>query len=436
MSLRSKLTYIVVILGIVAIMISTYFMAGYNRRILIDDTLENNKAISSAISISIDNYLSELVNTTKTLASTPFIKEYVRENGRRFESLNQEDRDIRIGELNEKWVTTNDLNDTFIQDYISNPAAKYLREQFKVIPNLYGEIFITDRYGGLVASTTKLTTFSHGYKEWWLASYNDGKGEVFFDDRGYDSSVGDFVLGVVVPIYDDGEVIGILKSNMKIFSLFNETIKDYYSLYEPGLIRIARTDGKVLLEPDKQPLSTRIEEGLLSDIGKDMESKIYRDENDGEMLFSASPIKSTIRSTDIGFGGSHESIDHIRGNAGDNWMVILTTPAAIIDQKVLKLIKEFLLIGFLCIGFIAIFTLFFVRKITRNIIKLVDFTKEVDWRNLDRRIEVRTDDEIGALANSFNDMIVRLNRMMVSRMELMEEIDRRIEAEKKLQRLS
>ncbi|NLJ79362.1 MAG: GGDEF domain-containing protein, partial [Tissierellia bacterium] len=42
----------------------------------------------------------------------------------------------------------------------------------------------------------------------------------------------------------------------------------------------------------------------------------------------------------------------------------------------------------------------------------------------------------GALANSFNDMIVRLNRMMVSRMELMEEIDRRIEAEKKLQRLS
>ena len=227
-----------------------------------------------------------------------------------------------------------------------------------------------------------------------------------------------------------------LKSNMKIFSLFNETIKDYYSLYEPGLIRIARTDGKVLLEPDKQPLSTRIEEGLLSDIGKDMESKIYRDENDGEMLFSASPIKSTIRSTDIGFGGSHESIDHIRGNAGDNWMVILTTPAAIIDQKVLKLIKEFLLIGFLCIGFIAIFTLFFVRKITRNIIKLVDFTKEVDWRNLDRRIEVRTDDEIGALANSFNDMIVRLNRMMVSRMELMEEIDRRIEAEKKLQRLS
>ena len=69
------------------------------------------------------------------------------------------------------------------KDTCQTPAV-HLKKQQEVIPGLYGEIFLTNIYGELIASTTKLTTHYHGDKYWWLEAYNEGEGKVFFDDRG------------------------------------------------------------------------------------------------------------------------------------------------------------------------------------------------------------------------------------------------------------
>ena len=269
MSFRAKLISITTALGIIIVTILTFIMAGYNRKILIESTLESNRNIALAISINIDNYLEELSRTTKTLATTPAIIECIKESNREFGLLDGADRNNRIRALDDKWISIDDRNHGFIQEYLSNPVAEHLKRQKEVIPDLYGEIFITNIYGALIASTEKLTTFYHGDKYWWLEGYNGGRGKVFFDDRGYDESVGDFVLGVVVPVYDKGDVVGILKSNMRIFSLFSEVIENYSLLYEPGVAKIARTDGVIILESDKEPLSTRIVDEFLPMLGKD-----------------------------------------------------------------------------------------------------------------------------------------------------------------------
>jgi len=52
-----KFISLIITLGIVTVLISTSFMAKYNEEILLEDTLNNNKEIAEAISISIDNYL-------------------------------------------------------------------------------------------------------------------------------------------------------------------------------------------------------------------------------------------------------------------------------------------------------------------------------------------------------------------------------------------
>ena len=57
MTLRMKFISLIITLGIVTVLISTSFMAKYNEEILLEDTLNNNKEIAEAISISIDNYL-------------------------------------------------------------------------------------------------------------------------------------------------------------------------------------------------------------------------------------------------------------------------------------------------------------------------------------------------------------------------------------------
>lgn len=436
MSFRAKLINITTALGIVFVTMLTFFVARHNRKILIDNTLENNREVASAISINIDNYLVELSRTAKTLATTPVIIDRVKGSNRQIEHLSGEGRKNRIKVFNDKWTSTHDEKETFIQGSLSNPAAEHLKKQQEVIPGLYGEIFLTNMYGELIASTTKLTTYYHGDKYWWLEAYNKGEGKVFFDDRGYDDSVGDYVLGVVVPVYDQGQVIGILKSNIRISRLFSEVIQNYSLLYKPGSVKIARTDGAIVLEPGKEPFSTTISKDLLPILGEEITYGIYKDKNNQDILVSISPVANTIESSRFGFGGTVESIDHTLGNNDKNWMVVIEVPKEFIDSRVYEQTKQFLLIGFLTILIISLFTLFFIEKVTKNITKLVAFTEEVGQGNLDKHIEVRSNDEIGTLAKSFNKMLDRLKETMASRAELTEEINRRIKVEEKLKYLS
>ena len=95
--------------------------------------------------------------------------------------------------MNHRWMGTQDHSDPFIQQYLSNPVALYFKEPQARFPGEYGEIFLTKGYGELVASTAKLTTLAHAHKYWWKGDYSQGQGAIFFDDRGYDYSVGVFV---------------------------------------------------------------------------------------------------------------------------------------------------------------------------------------------------------------------------------------------------
>lgn len=75
--------------------------------------------------------------------------------------------------------------------------------------------------------------------------------------------------------------------------------------------------------------------------------------------------------------------------------------------------------------------LFLVNKATGNIIRLVQLTDEVGRGNLDRRVNINTNDEIGILAKSFNEMLTNLKQTTASKDELLKEMQKRRRAEKK-----
>lgn len=436
MSIRLKLTTTIIILGAMVVITLTSFMTVHNRRVLMDSTVQNNQDIAAAVSISLDNYLDELARTTETLATSHLIVESVIASNRESGLLDPFERKQRSNELNEKWMGITDSDDPFIQEYLSNSVARHLREQERVIPDLYGEIFVTNKYGELIAATGRLTTFYHGDKYWWLSTFNDGKGRVFFDDRGYDLSVEDFVLGVTVPIYHKGECIGVLKSNMKIFSLFSRVVQDYAAMYRPGIVKIARTDGQVVLEPNEPPLSTVVCQEFRPQLRDEILSTHYIDHSGEEILVSVSPIKNTTELSRFGFGGEGGSEDHMRGNTDGKWVVLLKLPKEHIKKKIASQTRQFLLIGFLSIFAISMAALFLVNKATGNIIRLVQLTDEVGRGNLDRRVNINTNDEIGILAKSFNEMLTNLKQTTASKDELLKEMQKRRRAEKILKHLS
>ena len=436
MSLRSKLTTSILIISMVFVLLSTMIMEYYNRGLLLNEAKVHDAHTAKAISISIDNYLNELGRTTSTLASSPIIKEALTESNHQLELLGEEKTKTRIEELNKKWMNTDDINDPFIQYYLANPVANFLREQREVIPDWYGEIFLTNKYGELVASTNKLTTLAHGEKYWWLASYNDGKGKLFFDDRGYDASATGYVLGVVAPIYENNEVVGILKCNINILDLLKGILNDHLEMSEPSTVKLVRSGGLVVFELNKEPLSENLDENFLSALNVDFISDIIIDTNNENILVTSNPVVNTSGSNEMGFGGSYESIDHILGNTGENWFVVLTMPKELINKNLFALTYQFLLLEFALLFIIFIFSLLFIKRVTSSIDDLVDFASEIGHDNLDKRIEVSSNDEIGKLAEVFNKMLTNIKETTASKEELTNEISKREIVEKELIHLS
>lgn len=424
--LRKKIVIIMILIGALIISVMTFIVANFNERLMTDNALKNNEEIAHVIVVTMDNYLNEISKTAKTLASSPVIRETLLESNSRLESLSIDDRNNVIGDLNNKWIDTDDINDPFIQNYLSNPVAAHLKYQQEIILNYYGEIFLTNKYGELVASTGKLSTLAHAHKYWWIASYNDGVGRVFFDDRGFDTSVDGYVLGVVVPVYDsNNNIIGILKSNINIIDLFDHIFKEYSDLFESGTVRIARTNGLVVFEPNQIPLSTTLDEVFISKIKDEETSVVIKDGRGDDVLLNIASINNTEGSSEIGFGGSHESIDHIQGNTGESWVVVLTMPKTVISEQMRAIIQQFIIVGIILLAIELILIFVFARRITKPIVELVNVTKDINHGNLDKQINISSKDEIGELVESFKNMIIRIKDTMASRDELVKEIKER-----------
>jgi len=234
------------------------------------------------------------------------LKKALIESNAEFDSLSELSRKEKIASLDKRWMNAKDAKDPFINAYLSNPASKHLLLQQKTVPDLYAEIFLTNRYGAMIASTEKLTTLAHAHKYWWKAGFDNGKGRIFLDDRGYDESAKTYVLGIVVPIKNSGEIIGILKCNINIKSAFTH-------INHHAKIQVVRTGGVVVSEQNVEPLTTNVDKSLL----KYLEQKRVVNEIVSGRLVSIYPVNITLGSEKIGFGGSYKSIDHIMGNRGE-----------------------------------------------------------------------------------------------------------------------
>ena len=428
MRLHYKITIIVLIFGVVILTSIS----------LIYTTLNNNNItkshqdmlIKNAVDLAhhIEHTLLDKIHITQTLSSAPIVLESLIKSNDHYEKFSEAEKKEYISELNEKWKKTEDIDNPFIVAYLNNRLANYLKNQQSVMPGMYGEIFITNRYGALVAGTGKLSTLAHAHKYWWKESYNSGKGKVFLDDRNFDESVNGYMIGVVVPIRQNGEIIGILKSNINIIDALDDMIKHYSSNYH-GDLKIVRSKGLVVLEDGSPTLSTKINPKLVESL-KNLEigSKLIED-NGRTNFISYAPVRLTIDEPGIGFGSKAESGNHSNPNNSEIWHTVVTydnSKAMLLNRQTEDLI---IYIGFIFIVFSALLSYLIGRWISKPIDELSEVAKRIGKGEHELRVEINSKDEVGTLAKSFNNMLDELEKTMTS---LTQEIEKRKEAETQL----
>jgi len=433
--LQYKAALVMIIFGVLIVFLLSLGFDIYSYRIVYDKEINNIENISKEVSLHIESHLIEKSIVATTLSSAPIIKETVMKSNARFSVISKNNRKRMIENLNKKWMKTSNVNDPFIRDYMSNTVAQFLKYQQKIIPGEYGEIFLTNRYGVMIATTGKLTTLAHRHKYWWQASFNDGKGRIFIDDRGFDASVKGYVLGIVVPIKHNNKIIGILKSNVNIMGPLTDIVQEFGGRH-PCKMRIVRTGGLIVAEKGVAPLSQKVSKAVIKKLQKKDYGNIIAEENNIKYLMAYSPIKITLGSSSHGFGGKKESLGHIKGNKGEAWHVVVCYKEKDFLKSTHEVTKKIIFAGIIFTILSAAVAQFFGKWIARPIINLSQAAHKIGEGDLATRVKVTTSDEIGVLGNSVNEMVENLQISTTSIDKLLSEIKERKRLEDQLRYLT
>lgn len=392
-----------------------------------DHLLENARERAEHVEINI----IDKANVVQALSTAPVIEEALSRSNSTFENMADDDREKEINRLNDRWMKTAGASDPFISSYMTNPVALFFKEQMERNRGKYGEIFLTNRYGTIIATTGKLTTLAHAHKYWWAAAFAEGKGRMFIDDRGFDASVEGYVLGITVPVMKDGEIIGILKCNVNMDALLLNTVEGF-KLGETGDLKVARSGGMIVREKDKEILSTRMPVHLVEVMNKRGAGSILIEDGKGALLYAYAPVPITSGSAEYGFGGKHASIGHIRGNKGELWYVILSQD---LSEALLPLREELrrdMSVGLLIVFIMGLVSIFIGKRLSLPIIRMENFARKVGAGNFNEHMDVRSKDELGRLALSLNTMTRDLRETTTSRDELSREVAERMKTEDRI----
>jgi PAS domain S-box-containing protein len=418
MRLKNKFAMIMILIGFIIIISISLFYNYYFQQIAIKKDMKRIKNISKSFSIDINNDFKKIVANIITISSAPVLKDYLLKSNSYYSQLPDSKRKEKINLLNNKWMRIKSPENSFIKGYMENPAADYLNLQKNINPDFYGEIFLTNNYGVMAATTNKLTTLAHSHKYWWEACYDNGKGKIFIDDRGFDTSVNGYVLGIVVPVKHNNNLIGILKCNINIKNLLSRYLEKYKNLYSFGEMKIVRSGGKVIFGSNVIPLTTKVSKSTINSFQQKTNVTKIADKNSKEKIIGSSPISITMGTDNINFGGSYESIDHIKGNKGENWQVLLLVN----EEEVLKDFNQvnimFIYTGLIFTIITALIAFVIGDKLARPLRYIASIAKSIGEGNFKKRVNLKRNDEISYLGKSLNQMANKLQKTMISKTRL------------------
>ncbi|HKJ39380.1 MAG TPA: GAF domain-containing protein [Anaerolineales bacterium] len=292
-----------------------------------------------------------------------------------------------IQTLDDEWRNSTD-DALLIFDVLNNPTSDKLRE-FQILLPEHAELFVTDQYGANIAATNRTSDYYQADEEWWRAAYNNGKGSIYIGQPEFDESSQALGINIAVPIYNNSNVSGILRSTIYMTSL------------------------SVLLESESfgNTGEADLRFGVTNLLGKD------------NLLFSEIP---DLNSTNSGFGvityqGQSSLVSQVslpiawdgsslskRALAGLGWRIIVHQDVSDAYEIIDNQVKTTTLISLGVLALAALLGYFASQLVVSPIVTLTNTANIISSGDLTERSSLSTNDEIGTLAKTFNSMTSQL----------------------------
>jgi len=392
----SRLGAKLVALGVAVILILTMLtawsveMGGESLR----DAIGGDSAyLASLISTSIDRGIYLKYHEMTILALGLVVREALEESNTIFDAM--DDPYGYINETNDEWIAIpmqemNPFMEQMINNNLSSNLSYRLDEHYTIEHgiDMYGEILVTNKYGALVAMTTRSVDYLKWDKDWWKSTLANG---FSIDDMSYDPCSDMYGVSVCQTVYSySGEFAGVIRGFINVIAIAEE-VGLFEHRYESEDLRIITRHGALIY-------SSRA--FIIMDDSSD--KNYYLKSIDQSGYFTADEAE---RSRLYGYYHSTGYLDY----EGHDWLVLVSYDYAEIMQPLSDLRTNILILAIILAAASVLVTYVLAGSITTPVRRLTRAVVDVSAGKLDRRVDIHRKDEIGQLAQAFNDMAEELD---------------------------
>jgi len=397
-----------------------------NALVLVQETI---KHIDAAIFNKIERWESYV-------ESNSMLRKTLKKSNLKFEK--KQDRQSFIDVTDKEWI--DGTNPVFVQDILDDELSESLRKKIDNYEKedgnrIFGEIFITNKYGAVIASSGKTADYKQNDELWWQKAREDG---VYISDAGYDESAEMTSIDICLRINDeDGNFLGVFKGVFNIVEIFN-----IIKMVEPSMGHVmtghmiygneghksmkfilTSNNGRLIYPAGKSGLDAEFVHVHSESNTNDESNKMFAHAHSESHVSSGAPQMIV-----------HAHSEGYREYKGLGWNLFLEHDSKEIYLPVSRLKNTLLVISFIVTILAFLIGLYLSRSISVPLKKLRTIMAGVGHGNLDLEVKINTKDEVGDLADSFNKMVSDLRTSTTSIKNLNKEIGERIKAEMDLKK--
>jgi PAS domain S-box-containing protein len=316
------------------------------------------------------------------------LQKTVLESNREFEKLNSIEE--YINRKDREWISASkDEITPFMKNMISDELSDDLREEFiKFYKKKYGyDVFevvsVANRYGANVAQTGKTFDYRQDDEEWWQVA----KERDFYVS---DVECGEIIEthGITIGVRIDdkkGNFTGMMRARVGAKEIIREA-EISTKKYETTGIKLITRNGKLIYETRAFKFLEDVSEKEFFKKIKGESGFFIAKEGGRERLFSYVQSKG------------------YRSFEGHEWIFVVGHDTGEVLRPAFVLRNSMMVVSLILITLAISIAFLMSRSITKPIAKLSKGAEIVGKGNLEHRVELKTQDEIGELAVAFNRM--------------------------------
>ena len=395
-SLRGKLIGATLAVALIAVAVVAIGVNIFTTQTITNQVGSNLNTIAVSQSSAIGEYLSRKINTLEALSANQILIQGAQEKNADYaNSADSPSKQIAIA--SGQWAGTT-VEDEIVKAVLENDVSAELNRFRTLFPD-NTQLLVTDKYGGQLGATQRTRDYFKGDEAWWQDTYVNGFGSLFIGEPVYDSASKRYSVIMAVPIHGKtstggGEIVGVVQAIVSLDALSNILLNSRFG--ETGVIELFLEGDRHLILDDQGEIS--IKDSVLDTEALDF----IKNPDDLFVITEFDDISHFLSSVFMDTNGNEPAVDQLE------WTILATQDADEILAPVNQQQRINTILGIIVIISAGIVAAYVGQRISQPITNLTEIAKEVADGNLDIQAPIETQDEIGVLAASFNDMTKQL----------------------------